>query len=301
MRRLLIMLVVVMGVGSMAFGQATTMPAVDQSVKVLVIPFKQIGDNGHEWVGAAIHENLITQASGDSAVQTIGMTGPLNDTSPQAAISAAKGTGATLVVFGSFQFSGDQLRVNGRVMETNYGQTIGTLSATGAIIDLFKIEDTLSSQLTSALPQPPSTLPTVSYGPQQQPTEPAPQQAPVPYYAGNQPDDSAVAGAAPTYVYSPTYTYGYPAYSYPAYSYPDYSYPYYYGGYYGGYPIVIFNRGFRSGFRGPFIGRPGFGFRGGFGGGGFRGGFRGGFAGGGFHGGFAGGGGFHGGGGGHGR
>jgi TolB-like protein len=287
MKRLFAIFAVILGVGSLAFGQATTAPAVNQPVKVLVIPFKQIGDAGHEWVGAAIHENLITEVSADPTVQAIGMNRPLDDNSPQGAINAAKGAGASLVVFGSFQFAGDQLRVNGRVLETNYGQTIASLSATGAIIDLFKIEDTLSSQVATALPQPPSNVPTVTYGAQQSATPPPAQAQPtqVPYYAGNQPDDSAVAAQQPatTYVYTNP-AYAYPAYSYPYYSYPDYSYPYYYGG-----PVVIF--GGRPFYGRPFYGRPGFGFRGG--------GFRGGFAGG-FHGGLAGGG-FHGGGGGHGR
>lgn len=282
MRKLLLMLGIVMWVGSLALGQATTMPAVDQSVKVLIIPFTQIGDHGHEWVGAAIHENLITQASGDVAAQTIGMSQPLNDASAPSAIAAAKGANATLVVFGSFQFSGDQIRVNGRVVETNYGQTVGTLTATGAIIDLFKIEDTLSSQLAAVLPQPPSNLPTVSYGtPQQADQQPqaAPAPAQVPYYAGNAPDGSSVAAAAPTYVYSPTYTSAYPGYSY----YPAYSYGYpYYGGFYGGGFVIINRPGYRPIYCRPFIGRPVVGFRGGFGGGGFRGGFSGG---GGFHGG----------------
>jgi TolB-like protein len=289
------MLIVVLGVGSLSLGQATTMPTVAQPTKVLVIPFTQIGDHGHEWVGAAIHENLVTQVSADSAVQAIGMNQPLANTSQQDAMAAAKGAGAGLVVFGSFQFAGDALRVNGRVMETTYGQTIATLSATGPIIDLFKIEDTLSGQVSAAMPQPVNNVPTVTYGPQ--PSAETQPQA-VPYYTANQPDSSATA-AAPTYVYSPTY--GYP--TYPTYSYPAYSYPDYYGGYYGGYPIVIYSNGFRGGFCRPFFGPRGGigfgnrgGFRGGVGfGGGFRGGvgFRGGF--GGVRGGFAGGGGHFGG------
>ena len=203
MRNLFAMLIVVLGVGSLSLGQATTMPAVAQPTKVLVIPFTQIGDHGHEWVGAAIHENLVTQVSADSAVQAIGMNQPLAGTSQQDAMAAAKGAGAGLVVFGSFQFAGDALRVNGRVMETTYGQTIATLSATGPIIDLFKIEDTLSGQVSAAMPQPVNIVPTVTYGPQ--PSAETQPQA-VPYYTANQPDSSATA--APTYVYSPTY--GYP-------------------------------------------------------------------------------------------
>jgi TolB-like protein len=328
MRRLLAVLVTVLGVGSLAMGQATTMPAVDQGVKlqepvkVLVIPFSQIGDNGHAWVGAAIHENLVTQASADSAVQVIAMNQPMQNNSQQDAVNTAKGVGAGFVVFGSFQFSGDELRVNGRVMETTYGQTVATLTATGPIIDLFKIEDTLSGQMSGGLPQPVNNLPTVSYGPQQNPevdTGQAQQQ--VPYYVANPQDNSAGSSQAPTYVYAPTYSYPtYPAYSNP---YPYYSYPYYpyWGWGWGGGVVIINGRVCRPGWGGGvhtwgsgvhtwnsgFHGGFNSGFNGGFHAGGvtsFHGGGMGGFHGGmggmgGMHGGFAGGGGGFGGG--HGR
>jgi TolB-like protein len=334
MRRLLAVLVAVLGVGSLAMGQATTMPAADQSVKieqpvkVLVIPFTQIGDNGHAWVGAAIHENLVTQASADPAVQVIAMNQPMQNNSQQDAISTAKGVGAGFVVFGSFQFAGDQLRVNGRVLETTYGQSVATLSATGPIIDLFKIEDTLSGQMTAGLPQPVNNLPTVSYGPEQtaagqtaQPTDNGQQQ--VPYYVANSPDTSA-SSQAPTYVYAPTYSYPtYPAYSgYPNYSYPYYSYPYWgWGGgivIINGHPCNTWGGGFHTWGGGAHTWGGGVhtwnggihgGFNGGFHGGGGVSAFHGGMGGmrmggmgmgGGMHGGFAGGGGGFGGGG-HGR
>jgi TolB-like protein len=250
MRKLLLLLAVVLGCGSLALAQATTMPAVQQPLKVLIVPFRQIGNTtGHEWVASAIQENLITQAAGDTSVQAIAMSGPLGG-GPEA-LAAAKNAGATLVVFGTYEISDNQLRVNGQVDDANYGRTLATLKATGAIADLFKIEDALSSQLGSALPQPPSNLPVVSYGPDQ---------SAIPYYTANQ---QVVTSPAPTYVYSspPTYVY----------TYPDYAYPYY-DGYPYGYPLVI--GGYGYGWGHPYYH--------GYYGGGFHGG---GFHGGGFHGG----------------
>jgi hypothetical protein len=65
MKNLLLLLAFVLVGGSLAMGQTTTMPAAQAPVKVLVIPFTRIGETGsHEWIGAAIQESLLTEASG---------------------------------------------------------------------------------------------------------------------------------------------------------------------------------------------------------------------------------------------
>jgi TolB-like protein len=248
-------------------------------LKVLVIPFTPIGGiTSHEWVGAAIQENLMTDVAGSPSVWALGLDHPIPNGDVAQATAQARSTGASLVVFGAYQFTESQLRITGQVLDVNANRVVATLKATGALVDLFKLEDTLSNQVQAVLPQQPNNLPAVSYGPDQ---------SPAPVYASNPepvpaPADASVAVAATppvtTYVYSPTYdapNYGY------SYAYPTYSYPYYYGG----FPIVIgggyyhyhgpyYYHGFSGGFR------PGFGFHGG---GGF--GFHGGFSGGG-HGGF---------------
>ena len=273
MNRLTTLLAVVLGAGSLAFGQATTMPADLLPTKVLVIPFAQIGNTtGHEWVGAALQESLMNEAEGNTEIQPIALNRPLaRGDMPQVTV-AAKGTGAALVVFGAYQYSDSQLRVTGEVVDVNAGRVIGTLKATGALVDLFKIEDSLTGQLEAALPQPPRDVPVAN----------ATAQPPVPIYTGEQP--ATVAAPTTTYVYqappadySPNYVYSYPDYGY--------GYPYYY---YGGFPIIInggwgwgphyYPHGFVGGFHGGFHG----GFVGGFHGGP---GFHPGFVSGGFHGG----------------
>jgi TolB-like protein len=265
MNRLTILIAMVLGAGSLAFGQATTMPSDPAAVKVLVIPFAQIGDTtGHEWVGAAIQESLMTEAAGNTTVWAVALDRPLARGDMSQVTAAAKGTGATLVVFGAYQYSDSQLRVTGEVTDVNAGRVLGTLKATGALIDLFKIEDSLSAQLQALLPQPPSNLPVVVNGP------PADQSA-TPVYAGDQSATVATAQPATTYVYqsppvnySTNYVYTSPYYGY--------GYPYYYGG----YPVII---GGGWGWGRPYYYRPGFGPRPGWGyrgGGGFRGGIGGG-------------------------
>src|SRR5579872_4248814 len=116
MKKMLILIAVILAGGSLAFGQATTMPAAQDPVKVLVIPFAQIGNSGgHEWVGSALNESLLTEASGNTGLQTVSMDRPLPRSDAGLASAAARGTAASIVVFGAYQYSDDQLRVTGQV------------------------------------------------------------------------------------------------------------------------------------------------------------------------------------------
>ncbi len=212
---------------------------------------------------------------------------PLPGSDVQAAAQTARNAGAAFAISGTYQINGDQIRVNAQLTDAASAHAVGTLQATGDVRDLFKIEDSLASQLQGILQptpqsaqtiQTPSTsqLPQVTYGPQQSTTY---TYTPSYTYTNDQPQQTyAVTPTQPTYE-TPTYetpTYYYPNYTYtyssPTYCYPhSYSYPYFFGG------IIISNGHFRGGFHD-----------------GFHGGFRDGFHGG-FHGGMNGGGMMHGG------
>jgi TolB-like protein len=254
MKKLPYLLAVIFGWASLGFAQATTMPdpPPQPQLKVLVIPFAQIGPTtDHLWVGEALNENLMTQVAGNPAIQAINLNAPLKGAHD--AISAARQENVAVVVFGSYQFSDSQLRIQGQVYDVLRDRTLTTLSATGAVSDLFKMEDTIASQLGSALPQPASQVPTVTYGADQSAT---------PSYTTT---DTANANPVQTYVYpaqaQPTYVYPSQPYvyanPYPYYGY-GYGYPYYWGGpvfIYGGYGRGFYGGGYyRGGFRGGFYG-----------------------------------------------
>jgi hypothetical protein len=145
--------------------------------------------------------------------------------------AAAKG-GASIVVFGGYQVLDGNIRLTGQVVDTATGQTIATLSATGPIKDLFKLEDSLGEQLRKAMPQHAPPAPPVASAP---PLDNYPPVTSSSGYYYSSPNDSytPVTYAAPDYTSYPTY---YPTY------YPSY-YPYY-------YPFsssfIIFNSGFHS-------------------------------------------------------
>jgi TolB-like protein len=274
MKRLIVLAVTIFLGGSVALAQPTTVPSAPVA-KVLIVPFKQMGDpSSHAWVGAAIQENMISDVTANPVTQAIGMNQPLANMDSADAAKAASGAGASIVVFGSYQIAADQLRVTGQVMDVASGRALASLQVTGAVTDLFKIEDTLGSQLGAALPQPPSNLAQVTYGPSATTNANAAPPAPVDtantaaqaYPAASQ--GQAYPDASQTYAYPQT-TYAYPptTYVYPPVTYYN-AYPYY-------YPYPSFYFGFGSYYRGGW-GR-GYAWRGGGwrgGGGGWHGGGR---------------------------
>ena len=273
--------VLVLG-SSVAMADPAASPASAQPM-VLYIPLKQLSDSGgREWIAEAIQENLIAEAAraGDLA-RALDKSASTSDVAT--ALRDGRDAGAIIVVFGSYQVVGDQVRVTAQACDVSSGRVIAPISATGNLRDLFKIEDVLAEQLRPALPRTAAaTTPQIIYGtpnntavanPNDAIANPNPQtQGIYPYTAVNPdaadyPDGNP--GTAYPYYY-PDYGYAYPGYSYPYY-YPYYGYgPAFYGGFYWGGGYRHFG-GFRGG-----------GFRGG---GGFHGGFGGGFHGGGGHGG----------------
>jgi TolB-like protein len=233
-----------------------------------------------DWIGRGIQESLQTDVSRTGATLLLPSGAPASGND---AMATAKQNHADLAVIGSYQSAGDDIRVNGHLVDVADGSTVGSFAATGPQKNLFAIEDALGEQLRRLLPASslaqqttPAVIPQTSV--------PAPavvyEQAPQVSYP---PPTINYYDATPTYV--PDYGYAYPGYI------SDYPLGFY-GGigiYSGGYYGHVFNRGFDYGSagRGGFVGggRAGtfggisHGFGGvshGFGGGGFGGGHAGG-------------------------
>ncbi|MGD0461780.1 MAG: hypothetical protein ABSB74_04755 [Tepidisphaeraceae bacterium] len=254
MKRLILLAAVIFLGGSLAMAQPTTVPSAPLT-RVLIVPFKQIGDAGSQgWVGAAIQENLISNATAYPGAQAVALNQPLANMDSADAVKAARDAGASIVVFGSYQLSDEQLRVTGQAMDVGSGRVLATLQVTGPVTDLFKIEDTLGGQLDAALPQPPSNLPQVTYGPSAT-------------AAPNETDTAATTAAPQAYPYaSQPYVDPQTTYVYPSAGYYDYGYPYYYPYYYP-YPSIYLYGGFgpyyHGGYRGGYRGGWGHGYVGG--------------------------------------
>ena len=136
------------------------------------------------------------------------------DGTTQDAIGEAKQNHADLAVIGTYQIVGNQIRVNGNLVDVATNTSLGGFSATGQQSDVFKVEDALGEQFRNLLPQPMTT---------NQMAE-ATVEPPIPPIV------------QPTYSSPPTVTYdgsaAAPVYVEPAY--PDYYYDSYPFGFYGG-------------------------------------------------------------------
>jgi TolB-like protein len=206
----------------------STAKVLEAPPRVIIYPLVPVGDPGsYAWIGTGIQQVLLAELGQPGVVAfSIPATQPVQaDVDP---IATAAKAGANIVVFGSYQILNDQVRCTGQVVDTASNRPIASLSATGPVRDLFKLEDELAQQLHRALPQesPPSVA--------QQTPEPATASTSGYYYSS--PTTDTAAYSVPDYTYSSYYPY----------------YPYYYGGYayspyywYPFYTSVVFINGHR--------------------------------------------------------
>jgi TolB-like protein len=130
---------------------STTQP----SIKVAIVPFVVHGDAGHDWLGNAMQEGLATGLHQASGVIVAG-TAPAD---AAGALAMAKYSGADVIIFGSIQIVGDQMRVAGQIISPITGEQVGALRSDGSQRDLFNIEDLLAARVERILAPPTSLNP----------------------------------------------------------------------------------------------------------------------------------------------
>ena len=130
--------------------QAT--PAATQgSCDVYLTPFTPIGnDSSLDWVGKAVQQNLLTDLA-RANYHPLASDKPISTTAD--AQTAAKTAGAKYLISGSYQVADQQVRFTGQLIDSSNGNVLGGISTTGAMRDLFKMEDALSSQAVQQLGQ----------------------------------------------------------------------------------------------------------------------------------------------------
>jgi len=120
---------------------------------VYLIPFTPLGnDNSLDWVGKAVQQNLLTDLA-RAKLHPLGSDKPIANSSD--AQAAARAAGAKYLITGTYQVADQQLRFNGQVIDPTTGNVLGGISTTGAVRDLFALEDALSSQAVQQLAQLP--------------------------------------------------------------------------------------------------------------------------------------------------
>ena len=209
-------------------GSAFAAPhTIEAPSRMMVLPFRPIGDVGsYGWIGDGVEQSLIVRASQPGSTiltappQTVNLNVPLDP------VATAKAAGASSVVSGSFQILNTDVKFNGQILDVGTGQVIGSMSATGPVRDLFKLEDDLAQQLDKVLPKQPMTDGTV---------EPAPVAGMIDTY---QPVYTPVSAGSyystPDDNYYPRYYSPYQGAGYIDYGYDDYgALPFYSGFYFG--------------------------------------------------------------------
>jgi TolB-like protein len=138
----------------LADGPTTTPSASVAAPTVLIFPFQPMGQlAGREWVRSALQEEMVADVNKTGLVQTRSMLEPLVSTDSAKAIAAGKDAGAAMVIFGNYQIVGDQIRVTGQMTQVPSRNVVTTLQATGIVVDIFRVENTLAAQIDPTIMQ----------------------------------------------------------------------------------------------------------------------------------------------------
>jgi TolB-like protein len=219
MRHLFGLFVAFLAAGSLK-AMAEASPATQPAGGVLVLPFVPPSGKDLGWIGKGIQQNVVAELSPNLKGGAIARpeAQPTDDT--DAAIRAARDAHAAVVIFGSTQLIGNEIRVTGAVLDTGTAKTLGTLKATGPLETLFRLEDDLANQALQSLPRTALNLRGLAFARQRARPQiiqlPGDTAAPSPSYG-------TLYGYSPLYPPQPYATIEPPA---PPYSPYSFSYPY---------------------------------------------------------------------------
>jgi TolB-like protein len=140
--------------------------------RIIVLPLESVSPDAAPWIGQAVQKDLLAELSNLPGVAAA--AGNQSVQSPDAALAAGRQHQADLVLFGSYQMIGRQIRLNAQLLDTQSGQALGAAQATGTLRDLFALEDHLAHHVKGLLNQPPApaTQPAASAPPKITPTGP---------------------------------------------------------------------------------------------------------------------------------
>lgn len=138
---------------SLAQAAPTSQRAANETPTVLVLPFTAPAPPQYQWIGRGVQQDLLADLTPHvrGSVAAPGDAAPASDTSP--AVQAARTGGALIVVFGSAQAIGDELRLTGQVVDVTSGKPLAGLKATGTVQSIFRLEDALAAQVIRAVPE----------------------------------------------------------------------------------------------------------------------------------------------------
>ncbi len=164
MVRLLGMLAAWVLIAPVAAGQTVTRPqetsdgrAAQASDIVAVFRFANITrEAADDWIGVGIAETVMADLDTRAVVSVISQepipsADGVSDDTAEPALAAGRRLGARWVVTGGYQRAGDQLRITGRLLETESGSVLSAAQVDGSFDQLFDLQDRIAAELTVGL------------------------------------------------------------------------------------------------------------------------------------------------------
>ncbi len=116
-----------------------------------VLPFRYRGPPAQDYMGDAITDELVDVLSRTRGLRVLGSgaTARYRDTRDPRAMGAD--LGATAVIDGAVQLSGEQVRITVRLLETAGGVQLWSERYDGALAEIFALEETIAHRVAEAL------------------------------------------------------------------------------------------------------------------------------------------------------
>jgi len=162
--RLLGMLAAWVLIAPVAAGQTVTRPqetsdgrAAQASDIVAVFRFANITrEAADDWIGVGIAETVMADLDTRAVVSVISQepipsADGVSDDTAEPALAAGRRLGARWVVTGGYQRAGDQLRITGRLLETESGSVLSAAKVDGSFDQLFDLQDRIAAELAVGL------------------------------------------------------------------------------------------------------------------------------------------------------
>ena len=164
MVRLLGMLAAWVLIAPVAAGQTVTRPqetsdgrAAQASDIVAVFRFANITrEAADDWIGVGIAETVMADLDTRAVVSVISQepipsADGVSDDTAEPALAAGRRLGARWGGTGGYQRAGDQLRITGRLLETESGSVLSAAKVDGSFDQLFDLQDRIAAELTVGL------------------------------------------------------------------------------------------------------------------------------------------------------
>ncbi len=137
-------------IAATGFGAASTQETAPER-RVVVFPFERLSPDAAVWIAPAVQKDLLAEVANLPGMTAVPQATPAG--SSEQALSAVEKSGADFALFGSYQMIDQQLRFTARLVDAQ-GKMVGSIQATGALRELFALEDDLGNQLRKLLKGP---------------------------------------------------------------------------------------------------------------------------------------------------